>query len=176
MPSHGQDSSTQILRWSFLPNWYASLIWIRNETEFDTAFLPPGTNPTEEVTGSTVWLTLGYAKSSGQPFQTLGISNGGVGSGRVEGEVFFDENNDFVRQPSERPAAGVIVLLDGRYEARTDSRGRYTFEPVYTGPHQVSVAVSELPLPWGLHDETPRIVNVGVRRPGEADFGLRRFE
>jgi hypothetical protein len=162
------------MRWQFLPDWYASLNWIRNDTTFQSGSVTsPGSI---ERTANTFWLTVGYSKNSGAPIRSLGNRNGSLGSGIVEGELFFDENNDFIRQAGEKPVAGAIVLLDGRYEARTDSLGRYKFEPVYTGTHRVSIEVSELPLPWGLHDETPRSVNVGLRAPGIANFAVSRID
>jgi len=174
--SHDGIGLNADLRWGFLPNWYVGLTWIHNTASFNSAAVSPLDDGDEGRVGRTFWLTVGHARTRGQPFQNLGIRNGGVGSGIVEGEVYVDENNDFMRQQGEKPVAGALVLLDGRYEAWTDSRGRYLFEPVYTGSHHVSIEVSELPLPWGLDDETPRLIIVGLRRPGEANFGLSRIE
>lgn len=162
------------LRWGFLPNWYASVILSRSAARFESDTIFPGNTVENETTGNTFWLTVGYGKASGQPIHVLGEGSSS-GSGRIQGEVFLDENGDFIRQPSERPVIGAVVLLDGRYEARTDGMGRYSFEPVYTGTHRVSLEVSDLPLPWGLHDETPRIVNVSFRHSGEANFALTRL-
>ena len=162
------------VRWAFLPNWYTTLIVTRNSARLDDPASLPGEAVEHHTTGNTFWLTLGYGRSGGQPIRILGEGSGGAG--RIEGEVFYDENGDFVRQPGEQPVVGAVVLMDGRYEARTDAAGRYSFEPVYSGLHRVSLVVSELPLPWGLHDEAPRMVNVSTRHPGQANFGLVRLD
>lgn len=162
------------MRWNFLPNWYASLNLLYNTNEIDVenfSLIDFEDNPKS----SSVWLTISYSKASGQPLMSLGQNTGSVGSGRVSGTIFYDENRDFIRQPGEKPAAGVLVLLDGSYEARTDSEGRYTFDPVYTGVHRVSLLTEDLPLPWSLYDETPRRVEVNLRQTGEIDFPLVRI-
>jgi cell division protein FtsN len=161
-------------RWDFLPNWYASMSVLYNANVIDlenTQLNEFEDNPKS----NSVWLSIGYGRSSGQPLMSLGQNNGRAGSGRVSGVVFYDENQDFIRQPGEKPAAGILVLLDGRYEVMTDSEGRYTFDPVHTGVHRVSLVTEDLPLPWGMHDETPRRVEVSLRRTGEADFPLVRI-
>jgi hypothetical protein len=86
--------------------------------------------------------------------------------------VFYDENRDSIRQPSERVAAGATVVLDGRYETRTDEQGRYSFAPVPTGLHEVTLLTEELPLPWGLDDERPQPVAVWFRQTAVLDFPL----
>ncbi|MDH5501920.1 MAG: carboxypeptidase-like regulatory domain-containing protein, partial [Gammaproteobacteria bacterium] len=163
--------------WQFMPNWSASLILSHNSARFDPATnLPPPTPMVDnETTGKTFWLTVAYGKASGQPIRAIGGGEG-IGTARIQGEVFYDENGDFIRQPGEAPVVGAVVLLDGRYEARTDSLGRYLFEPVRAGSHFVALAVSELPLPWGLRDETPQAVNVGLRRYGEVNFAVVRLD
>ena len=162
------------MRWNFLPHWHASLNMFYNAHKIDNGnFIPIEFE--DNPKSNSVWLTLSYSKASGQPLMNLGHNTGGVGSGRVSGIIFYDENRDFIRQPGEEPAAGILVLLDGRYEAMTDSEGRYTFDPVHTGVHRVSVLTENLPLPWSLYDETPRRVEVSLRRTGEADFPLVRI-
>jgi hypothetical protein len=162
------------MRWNFLPNWFASLTMLYNANQIDAgnfALIEFEDNPKS----TSFWLTFSYSKASGQPLMSLGRNSGSSGSGRVSGTVFYDENQDFVRQPGEDPAAGILVLLDGRYEVMTDSEGRYTFDPVYTGTHRVAVITENLPLPWSLYDETPRRVEVSLRRTGEVDFPLVRI-
>lgn len=165
------------LLWRFTPNWSASLVLSRNAARFDPATNVPLPTPIvdNETTGNTFWLTVGYRKSGGQPIQALGNGDG-FGTARIQGEVFFDENGDYIRQPNEAPVVGAVVLLDGRYETRTDAMGRYLFEPVRAGSHYVNLVVSELPLPWGLRDETPQMMNVGLRRYGEVNFAVVRLD
>lgn len=158
-------------RWQFLRDWYVSATLMRNETSIDpsAANLVGGET---ELQSDAVWLRIGYANASGQPHRRYGRNTSGAGAGRIRGEVFYDENRDFIRQPGERPAVGVVVVIDGRYEARTDAQGRYEFDPVYPGPHHVTLITEDLPLPWGLDDEAPQAVDVMVRQTSEVDFAL----
>ena len=50
-----------------------------------------------------------------------------------------------------------------------------SFEPVKTGMHQLTLAVEDLPLPWGLLDESPRQVQVNVRETSNVDFPLQQI-
>jgi hypothetical protein len=159
------------VRWAFRPSWYASLSLNHNRAALDT--LDPDLSAYSDLRDSTVWLTVGYARSAGQPYPMFGRAHDGkAGTGGLSGEVFFDENRDSIRQPSERVAAGATVLLDGRYETRTDEQGRYAFAPVPTGTHEVTLLTEELPLPWGLDDERPRSVTVWFRQTADLDFPL----
>jgi len=164
-------------RWDFLPNWHASLSLLYNAYAVEVSDFELNNQLVlnDNPKSNSVWLTVGYGKSSGQPLMSFGRNNGAVGSGQISGVIFYDENQDFVRQPGEKPAAGIVVLLDGRYEAMTDSEGRYSFDPVYTGVHRVALITEDLPLPWSMHDETPRRVEVNLRRTGEVDFPLVRI-
>ncbi len=175
--SHDGISANADFLWNFAPNWFASLVMSRNSAQFDPATnLPPPTPMVDnETSGNTFWLTIGYGKASGQPIQAIGGGDG-IGTARIQGEVFYDENGDYIRQPNEAPVVGAVVLLDGRYETRTDSLGRYLFEPVRAGSHYVALAVEELPLPWGLRDETPQMIDVGLRRYGEVNFAVVRLD
>ena len=177
--SGGQSSYEGIglnadMRWNFLPDWFASLSVLYNANTIDAETFSL-IEFEDHPKSSSVWLTLSYSKTSGQSLMSLGQNSGNAGSGRVSGTIFYDENRDFIRQPGEKPAAGVLVLLDGSYEARTDSEGRYTFDPVYTGVHRVSLLTEDLPLPWSLYDETPRRVEVNLRQTGAVDFPLVRI-
>jgi hypothetical protein len=133
--------------WAFLPNWYASLSVNRNETDFQWSgsnFLDAGGSAGQ----SSFWLTARYERHSGRPYPTVGHAHNGMsGSGQISGYAFFDANRDSIRQPSEDVAVGAVVLLDGRFETRTDEQGRYSFAPVPTGAHELSVLVEDLPLP-----------------------------
>ena len=158
-------------RWQFLRDWYVSASVVHNQSFIDPAASNLVGGETDFQTDS-VWLRFGYAHSSGQAFRRYGRSSGGVGAGSIRGTVYYDENRDLVRQPGEHPAAGVVVVIDGRYETRTDAQGRYEFDPVYPGPHRVSLVSADLPLPWGLDDEAPQTVEVGIRQTSDVDFGL----
>jgi hypothetical protein len=172
--SAGQDGIgvNADLRWAFLPNWYASVSVNHNRAELDVT--EPDVFARPETSGNrSLWLKVGYGRASGQAYPMFGRAQAGrAGTGSITGEVFFDENRDSIRQPGERVARGAVVLLDGRYETRTDEQGRFTFSPVPTGPHEVRVLTEELPLPWGLDDESPQQVRVDFRQAARVEFAL----
>ncbi len=158
--------------WSFLPRWTGSASIYRNQADVARSdFLP---EPVSGVAGTDYfWLSVRYRQTAGQPFAQVGRRGDGTsGSGVLSGQVFYDANRDGIRQPSEEAAVGVTVLLDGRYETRTDPSGFYTFLPVPTGDHEVIVLVEELPLPWGLDDDTPRRARVSYRATARVDFPM----
>jgi hypothetical protein len=163
------------LRWAFRPSWHASLSVNHNRAALDA--FDPTLRSYSDVADRTVWLTVGYARSAGQPYPMFGRAHDGkAGSGTLSGQVFFDENGDSHRQPSERIAVGATVVLDGRYQARTDEQGRYSFAPVPTGDHEVTLLTEELPLPWSLDDERPRPITVRFRQTAEVSFALVAIE
>lgn len=158
--------------WSFLRRWTGTASLYRNESDIVRSDFLPG--PPDGNAGTDFfWLSVRYRQTAGQPFAQVGRRDDGTsGSGTLTGQVFFDENRDGIRQPSEEAAVGVTVLLDGRYETRTDPSGFYTFLPVPTGEHEVIVLVQELPLPWGLDDDTPRQVRISYRATATVNFPL----
>ena len=142
-----------------------------NKVDGDIAVL----GSTDRKDEKTLLFNLRYAKSSGRPFAHAGLDTQNRGFGNVTGTVYFDENGDGRRQAGERAAAGVFVYLDHRYQAVTDRDGRYEFESVPAGKHVLTLALEDLPLPWGLLDETPLKAQVGVRQTSTVDFGLRKI-
>lgn len=163
--------SSLAMFWNFLPGWNASLRATHNL--LDDA--PQATVPVVTEDETTVLLSVSYSQSSGRPFAVLGQQADGKGYGVIEGLVFYDSNADGVRQAGEAVARGVYVYLDRRYEAVTDNQGRFTFEPVASGSHEVNLAVEDLPLPWGLLDDAPRTVEVSVRGRSQIEFALRQL-
>ena len=159
------------LRWQFLNDWYASASIVHNQSSLSSSPVNVFGGETD-LQSNSVWLRFGYANTSGQAFQRFGRNTNAAGSGRISGQVFFDENRDYIRQPGERAAVGVVVMINGRYEVRTDALGRYSFDSVYPGAHRVSIATEDLPLPWGLDDDAPQRVDVTVRQTSTVDFPL----
>jgi len=160
--------------WRFLPGWEASLRAGFNDASDASSGALAGTDfaGTERI----VFLSVRREIASGRPFERLGTNTGKTGYGNVEGVVFFDENRDGVRQAGEKAAAGVYVYLDRNYQKVTERDGRFVFAPVTAGEHQVSIAVEDLPLPWGLDDESPRTLTVNVRERTSLAIPLVRFD
>ena len=155
--------------WGFFTNWLArlQLIWNRIDNTL------PGISVSTH--DNSLLFTLRYELSGGSPLVQVGKQTGSVGSGRIVGRVFFDENGDGVRQPTERGAPGVTVYLDGRFAQSTDSEGRFEFAPTPTGDHTVSVVLENVPLPWGLLEESPRKISVPLRGEGLIEIPLIRL-
>lgn len=141
--------------------------------KIDNALEAAATNISDDE--KTLLLTIRYSESRGRPFVHMGQDTDSGGYGELSGQVFFDENGDGRQQAGESVAAGVFVYLDRRYQTVTDRDGRYVFDPVSAGAHDVTLAVEDLPLPWGLLDETPRRVQVEVRGSAVVDFALQRL-
>ena len=158
--------------WRFLPQWDArlDLTWTRAEEDAD--LLGNEFRETEK----TLLLSIRHTRKRGRPMLAVGSQTGGSGFGTIRGQVFYDANRDGIRQAGERAASGVFVYLDRRYERVTDADGRFEFTPVPAGEHTLSLPVEDLPLPWGLDDETPVPVDVPVRVTREVQIGLTRID
>ena len=157
--------------WHFLRNWDArlDLTWTRAEEAIDVLA------DNFDVDEKTLLLSIKHSFRGGRPFISAGNRTGSSGYGEISGEVFYDRNRDGERQAGERPARGVFVYLDSRYERVTDKEGRYTFSTVPAGEHRVSLAIEDLPLPWGLEDESPQSVAVSVRQNSVVNFALTKI-
>ena len=157
--------------WHFLRNWDArlDLTWNRAEETIDVLA------DSFDVDEKTLLLSIKHSFRGGRPFISAGNRTGSSGYGEISGEAFYDANRDGERQAGERPANGVFVYLDGRYERVTDKQGRFTFSTVPSGEHTVAIAIEDLPLPWGLEDETPQSVRVSVRQNRVVNFALTRI-
>lgn len=157
--------------WQVSRNWQTSaqLVW----NTIDPA--PPLPGATTEIfkREKRLLLTLRYERTSGAPFASLGV--GRVGTGRIAGVVFFDENGDGIHQANERGASNLTVFLDGRMPVTTDSLGRYQFTSVPTGAHTLVLAADALPLPWTLEDESGIRVLVPLRGEVTRDIPLTRL-
>jgi hypothetical protein len=164
--------SSLAMYWRFLRDWDASLRVTLNQFDSNA-----GTNGTDLSNDEkTLLFSVRYSESRGRPYAVLGQQTDAHGYGDITGLVFYDGNGDGIRQASEPAARDVVVYLDKRYVATTDNDGRYRFEHIATGKHDLSLALEDLPLPWGLLDDAPRQVNVGIRADSEVNFALRRID
>jgi hypothetical protein len=98
----------------------------------------------------------------------------GSGAGRLEGHVFFDQDNNGRREASEGGVPGVVVVLDRRYVARTDAQGFYSFASVAAGKHDIELIQDNLPLPWSAASPASRRVDVFVRDTVAVDFPVQK--
>jgi hypothetical protein len=156
--------------WQPAPNWYLRLQWLRNQIN------PTAPDPLQPyLRENTFQLSARWEESFGVPYPRLGTLGGRSGTGRIDGAIFYDENGDGTQQATERGAANVVVILDGRRPATTDREGRFSFDLVSPGSHQLRFEVERVALPWGLADDTPRQVRVGVREDTRIEIPLSRI-
>lgn len=62
----------------------------------------------------------------------------------------------------------------GRFVARTDAQGLYSFPAVAAGRHEIELLPDNLPLPWSNPGPATRRVDVFVRDTTTADFAIQR--
>lgn len=98
----------------------------------------------------------------------------GVGSGSVHGFLFLDENDNGRMDAGESGAPNVVVLLNGRFAARTNAEGRFEFPSVAAGEHVLSVVADNVPLPWTVPNEGRTTIEVGVRERVFVTLGAQR--
>ena len=170
----GENNNTNIdlnLFWRPHRDWLINLsaIWSRNES--DPEFVAG-----ETVTDRSIFLSIQRIISEGVPATKYGARTGNKGTGRIIGRVFFDENRDGIWSPIEKVATGLAVYLDGRNTRQTDSEGRFEFWPVFTGKHAVYLAIEDVPLPWGMADDSSLKVQVYVREDTVINIPLIRLD
>lgn len=115
------------------------------------------------------FFTLRYEHRAGR---AVGIIGGapGSGAGNIVGEIYLDANADGFRNADEVPVRDIVVLLDGRYPARTDVNGRFSFDRVAAGKHTLVAVSDNLPLPWQLPSEA-KTIEVKVRDTARWSIG-----
>jgi len=110
----------------------------------------------------------------GRPEHPVGYVNGSYGRGSVRGVLFLDHNDNGVRDPEEPGVAGIVVFLDRGFSTETDAAGEFTFSPVASGEHQLSIDIANVPLPWVPATEGPLSVHVVPRETAVVEIPLRR--
>jgi hypothetical protein len=114
-----------------------------------------------------------YDWRAGAPTAPLGGGHG-AGAGRISGVLFLDDNDNGRQDAGETGAPGVVVLLNGRFAARTDAAGRFEFASVVAGNHSLSVVPDNLPLAWTVPLDTRYDLRVGVRGQTRVELPARR--
>ena len=160
------------LSWQLHQNWLLSLNADYNRNMVDTEN-DDGTGAS--INRSKILFSVAYNINTGKTHPLYGLSTGSPGRGRIIGKVFLDENGDGKLGINEEPVKNILVYLDGRFTAETGPKGGFEFWPVASGEHSVSIAIEDVPLPWGLKDERPLTVRVPVRGEVEIDFALTRL-
>lgn len=165
-------------RWRIAPRWslLGDLTQSRGRGRSPFALDPLTNLPVfEELPRDrSLQLRLRYDFAAGRARPVLG-GPPDAAVGRIVGSVFLDENGDGVRGAAERPAADIVLVLDGRFSVRTDAQGRFAFERVAVGSHTLEAVSDNLPLPWSIDPASARrSVRVEVRGDAPIDIPAQR--
>jgi hypothetical protein len=166
------------LNWQLAPQWSlnASVYAVQGNPQAGSVVQSPLN--VAAATGSRlqdkgVMISLRYSLAAGSAQAPLG---GRVGSaaGAIKGLVFLDDNGNGLREASERAAAQVSVVLNGRFTTQTDSQGRFEFPYVAAGSHSIEVISDNLPLPWQLTGDGKRRIIVSTRETTTVDVSATK--
>jgi hypothetical protein len=69
----------------------------------------------------------------------------------------------------------VTVYLDRGFSVETNARGEFSFTPVASGDHQLSVNVANVPLPWAIDERRSIIASVRPRETAAVEIPLVRI-
>ncbi len=127
------------------------------------------------VTQRSAFLSVRYELGWSGQRATVGRSAGKQGQGHISGTVFLDANRNGIQEPDEAGVPNVTVYLDRGFSIVTDGRGRYEFWPVPAGDHMLLVTLDNVPLPWGLTDESSRKITVVPRGTSQVDYALTKI-
>ena len=126
----------------------------------------------DAITEKSILMTLRYDFNWGKPTRYMGATTGSSGNGTVIGIIFQDKNKNGLQEPDEPGIPNVTVFLDGGYSIETDAEGKFRFWPVPAGKHRLSVSQDNVPLPWGLKNESPQAIMVRTRKQTVMNFPL----
>jgi hypothetical protein len=160
--------------WSFIAQYAAA----RGQESLNPAVVSALTTAMQQAvlvlpSSRSFMVALRYESRAGLASAPIGGAPG-TGAGRLEGYVFFDQNNNGLREASEGGVGGVTVVLDRHYVARTDAQGLYSFPSVAAGSHEIELVQDNLPLPWSTAGSPSRRVSVYVRDAAVADFPIQK--
>jgi hypothetical protein len=161
---------TAFAGWQFAPAWRlgADLTYNQNALQV-TGFTET------RVTDRQVMLSVRYDASWGQPESAFGFANGTYGRGAVSGILFYDNNGNGIRDPDESGVPNVTIYLDRGFSVETNARGEFSFNPVASGDHQLSVNVANVPLPWTIDERRPFIASIRPRETTVVEIPLVRI-
>ena len=89
--------------------------------------------------------------------------------------LFLDENDNGRFDAGEVGAPNVVVLLNSRFAARTNTQGRFEFPAVAAGAHVLTVVQDNLPLPWTVPADGRTNISVDVRDQTFVTLAARRL-
>lgn len=123
----------------------------------------------ENKRNQSISASLRYQDNWGKP-----LSRQDIRSGNIRGVVFLDENNDGRRQPLEKKAANIELVLDGRISVQTDSNGEFEFRQTTTGTHRLEFSLGSIPLPWEISADFNPEIKVRFRDTATVEIPLSK--
>jgi hypothetical protein len=166
------------LVWRISPRWSLSATYYDNRSETQPFATIAPVVPIDVVVpvarDRAIFITVRYEDHAGTPSAPLGGAPGS-GAGSIVGTIFYDANDDGRRSASEKGAANLTVVLDGRFAARTDSEGKFEFPLVASGRHVINVVPDNLALPYSISDEGKRDVTIRTRETTTLEIAARKF-
>lgn len=173
-------SASARVTWPLGRGW--SLMTQYSASQGQAALDPAVVSALTAATLQPVWLTpsnrsfllaLRYEARAGLASAPIG-GPPGVGWGRLEGHVFFDPNNNGRRDASEGGVGDATVMLNGRFIARTDAQGFYSFPSVAPGEPRIELVQDSLPLPWRSPGSPTQRAAIFVRDTTTLDLPIER--
>jgi hypothetical protein len=166
------------LNWRIAPQWSlnATVFAVQGNPQSGSLVQSPLNapsslgSPSGSLQDKGVFISLRYTQAAGSTKAPIGGSSGSA-AGSVQGVIFLDENGNGKQEASERGAAQVTVLLNGRFSAETDSQGRFEFPYVAAGSHTITVVSDNLPLPWTMPGDGKQTIRISTRDQARLVFG-----
>jgi len=163
-------SATLSFGWRFLPGWMLGTDFTYNQNSLQMV----GQTETR-LTDRQVLLSLRYDASWGRAESPLGLTNGKLGRGAVNGILYYDKNGNGVRDADEGGVPNVTIFLDSSTAVETNAKGEFSFNPVASGEHQLTVNVANIPLPWVIDEQRPIRATVSPRETAVVEIPLIRI-
>jgi len=156
--------------WTIAQGWQAGADLTYNHNALEV------TNGVEtRVTDRQIMLSLRYDTAWGREQYPLGYLDGKYGRGAIRGILFYDKNGNGVRDPGEEGAPNILIELDRGFTVQTNMQGEFSFNPVASGEHRLTVNVANIPLPWSLDEQRPILARVEPRQTATVEIPLMRF-
>jgi hypothetical protein len=168
------------LNWGFAPGWAASLSYYESRNTGQIPLTVTSPIPTltpiivQQLNDRTVFLAVRYEWRGGTPSVPLG-GVAGSGFGSVTGVLYLDANDNGRLDAGEAGAPNVMIVLDGRFSARTDAQGRFEFPAVGPGDHVLTVIPDNVPLPWSVAGDGRVSIQVRVRDQTQIQIPARQL-
>jgi len=163
--------------WRLSPQWSVLGTYYDNTDNTAKLFvldpLIPVINPSPTLRSRATLLSIRYEDRAGTSIAPIG-GRPGSPAGGIAGTLYLDLNDNGQRDPGESGVRNVTVVLNGRFQTRTDESGRFDFPFVAAGSQTITFIPDNLPLPWSLGDEKFEVV-VNARTTATLEVGARRL-